>query len=190
MQRAGSGGALRVLNLQSLLGSPLRLLHFVLQTWIRLAGRANGLRCRASRSKRRVGTHGPQRPNFPATRPAKRHPAHERTRLFSYTTAFPADRYRAQEGSLHRSIACTLPSPLHHHVVTRLPCVATILALTCGGKHATPAPSLPQYTTQQITLRHAVNINTLSPPPAILSPPGPSITRPCMEHHRTSAVAC
>lgn len=80
-------------------------------------------------------------------------------------------------------IARSLSLSPRHCIITslsRLPCFDyTCTCLACGGKHARIAPSLPQYTIQQITLGHADNTNhalsTSSHPFSTQDPPSPGL---------------
>lgn len=136
---------------------------------------------------------------FPATRSKRRPSARTLERVsLPYTIAFPADRSRAQEGSLHRSIASSHPrtlapppSSLHHYFVSRLPTSSPdYTCLSSRGKHARNPPPL-HHETQRIAHGHANNTNHALSTSCHPFPHLVCITsRPCMEHIHTPAAAC
>ncbi|KAH8641915.1 hypothetical protein IG631_04856 [Alternaria alternata] len=138
--------------------------------------RANGLR--AAGRYEVNGWVGARAPCLPATR-AKRHKApceNASSPIYHSIPSRSLSSARRVSSSLDRS-----HSPL---VIASSSCcracrVPDYTCLPCGGKHARIAPSLPQYTIQQITLGHADNTNhalsTLQPSFLHQDPPSPGL---------------
>ena len=125
-----------------------------------------------------MGGLGARAPCLPATR-AKRHKApceNASSPIYHSIPSRSLSSARRVSSSLDRSHSLLVIASSSCCRVCRVP---DYTCLPCGGKHARIAPSLPQYTIQQITLGHADNTNhalsTSSHPFSTQDPPSPGL---------------